>query len=149
MDTVIAQKMGGGFNRAQIIDGDNFDVGAAAFDDRAQHVAANAAKSIDGNFYGHKNPLGLKRQNRPMAVLSLTKGFLPKGQPLKRGDQRELTGIYRKAPTKGSAPEGDVIAEFTKFLAKKHNDIAIIDNLIHRKEAKDQDAKNNRKLVRQ
>jgi hypothetical protein len=39
--------MGVGLDRAEIVDGDDLDVGALGLIDRPQHVAANAAKSVD------------------------------------------------------------------------------------------------------
>jgi len=42
-----------GFHRAQIIDRHHLNIGAVRFDDGAQNVASNAAKAIDGYFYGH------------------------------------------------------------------------------------------------
>jgi hypothetical protein len=42
-----------GLDRAEVVDGDDFDVGAAGFDDGAEHVAADAAKTVDGNFHSH------------------------------------------------------------------------------------------------
>ena len=49
MHGVEAQQMRVGLDRAEIVDADHFDVGAAGFGDGAQHVAADAAESIDGN----------------------------------------------------------------------------------------------------
>ena len=53
MHAVVAHQMGVRLDRAQIVDGDHFDIGATGFDDGAKHVAADAAKSVDGNFDGH------------------------------------------------------------------------------------------------
>ena len=53
MHRVKPQQMGIGFDRAKIVDGDHFNVPAAGFDDGAQHIAADAAKTIDGNFNCH------------------------------------------------------------------------------------------------
>ena len=53
MHRVKPQQMGIGFHRAKIVDGDHFNVPAAGFDDGAQHIAADAAKTIDGNFNCH------------------------------------------------------------------------------------------------
>jgi hypothetical protein len=53
MHAVIAHQMRIGLDRAEIVDRDDFDVGAAGFVDRAQHVAADAAKTVDGNFHSH------------------------------------------------------------------------------------------------
>ena len=49
MHRVEAQQMRVGLDRAEIVDADHFDVGAAGLGDGAQHVAADAAESIDGN----------------------------------------------------------------------------------------------------
>ena len=50
---VVAQQMRIGLDRAEIVDGDHVDVLAARFVDGAQDVAADAAKSVDGNSDGH------------------------------------------------------------------------------------------------
>ena len=47
------QQMRVGFHRTEVIDGNHLDIGAAGFDDGTQDVAADAAKAIDGDFYGH------------------------------------------------------------------------------------------------
>ena len=57
MDRIKAQKMGIGFHRTQIIDGDHLDIGSAALDDGPQDVAADAAESVDGDFDGHEGLL--------------------------------------------------------------------------------------------
>jgi hypothetical protein len=41
------------FRRGQIVDGDNVNVCVAAFQKRAQHAAADPAKSVDCDFQGH------------------------------------------------------------------------------------------------
>ena len=46
---VVAQQMRVGFDRAEIVDADHLDVLAAGFGDGAQDVAADAAKSVDGD----------------------------------------------------------------------------------------------------
>jgi hypothetical protein len=53
VDGIVAQQMGIGLDRAEIVDGDDFNVGAAGFYDGAKDVAADAAKAVDGNFYSH------------------------------------------------------------------------------------------------
>ena len=53
MDRIVAQQVSVGFNRAEVVDGDDFDIGAAGFDDGAQDVAADAAEAVNGNFYSH------------------------------------------------------------------------------------------------
>jgi hypothetical protein len=42
-----------GFDWSQIVDRDDFDICATTFDDRAQDVAANPAKSVNSDFDGH------------------------------------------------------------------------------------------------
>jgi hypothetical protein len=49
MYRVEPQQMRVGLDRAEIVDADHFDVGAAGLGYGAQHVAADAAESIDGN----------------------------------------------------------------------------------------------------
>ena len=44
-----AQQMRIGLDRPEIVDADDLDVLAAGFGDRAQHVAADAAESVDGD----------------------------------------------------------------------------------------------------
>ena len=53
MHRVIAHQMRIGFHRTQIIDADNLKIRAAGFDDGTQHIAADTAKTIDGNTQGH------------------------------------------------------------------------------------------------
>jgi hypothetical protein len=53
MHAVEAQQMGVGLDRAEIVDGDDFDIGAAGLDDRAQDVAADAAETVDRNLDCH------------------------------------------------------------------------------------------------
>ena len=53
MDAVEAQQMRIGFDRAEIVDGNDFDIGTTGFDDGAQDVAADAAKAIDGDANCH------------------------------------------------------------------------------------------------
>ena len=47
MHRIVAQQMGVGLDRAEVVDGDDLDVVAAGLVDGAQDVAANAAKSVD------------------------------------------------------------------------------------------------------
>ena len=56
MDRIKAQQVGVGLNRAKVVDGDDLNVGAPRFNDGAQNVAADAAKSIDGYLDGHGVP---------------------------------------------------------------------------------------------
>ncbi|MNL65641.1 hypothetical protein D3C87_1899970 [compost metagenome] len=53
VDRIVAQQVGVGFNRAEVVDGNDFDIGAAGFDDGTQNIAADAAKAVNGNFYSH------------------------------------------------------------------------------------------------
>jgi len=51
---VVLGQVSVGFRIAQIVDGDDLDIGdAVVFVNRAQHVAANSAIAIDGDFYRH------------------------------------------------------------------------------------------------
>ena len=47
MHEIVAQQMGVGLDRAEIVDADHFDVVAAGFGDGAQDIAADAAKPVD------------------------------------------------------------------------------------------------------
>src|SRR5712671_5216545 len=49
MHRIEAQQMGVGLDRAEVVDPDHFDILAAGLGDRPQHVAADAAKSVDGD----------------------------------------------------------------------------------------------------
>src|SRR6516225_1659750 len=42
-----------GFDRRQVVDGDDLDVAAFRLDDGAQNIAANPAESINGHTNGH------------------------------------------------------------------------------------------------
>ncbi|BDW85612.1 hypothetical protein MACH21_17890 [Roseicyclus marinus] len=53
MDAIEAQEMGVGLDRAEVVDRDHLDIRASRFDDGAQHVAADASESVDGDFDGH------------------------------------------------------------------------------------------------
>ena len=57
VDRVVAQQVGIGFDRAEIVDGNDFDVGAAGFDDSAEDIAADAAETVDGNLDCHVHSL--------------------------------------------------------------------------------------------
>ena len=56
MDTVIADEMGIGLDRTEIVDRDDFDIGAARFDDRPKHIATDAAKTVDCDANCHEGP---------------------------------------------------------------------------------------------
>ena len=47
MHRIVAQQMGVGLDRAEIVDGDDLDVVASGFVNGAQDIAANTAKSVD------------------------------------------------------------------------------------------------------
>ena len=53
MHAVEAQQVRIGFDRREIVDGDDFDVGALGLGDGAQDIAADAAEPIDGNADRH------------------------------------------------------------------------------------------------
>ena len=53
MHAVETQQMGVGFHRAQIVDGDDLDIGAPGFDDGAHDIAPDAAKAIDCDADSH------------------------------------------------------------------------------------------------
>ena len=53
MHAVVPQQMGVGLDGAQVVDGDDLDVGAVVLDDGAQDQAANAAEPVDGDANGH------------------------------------------------------------------------------------------------
>ena len=53
VDQIEAQQVRIGLGRRQIVDGDDGQVLAVALDNCAQYVAADAAKSVDGDAYGH------------------------------------------------------------------------------------------------
>src|SRR5262249_17418624 len=50
---VVAQEVRIGFNRPEIVERDDLDILAAGLRDGAQNVAADAAKSVDGDPDGH------------------------------------------------------------------------------------------------
>ena len=50
---IVAQQMRVGFDRSQIVDGDEGNVAPSLFVGGAQHQTANAAKSVDRNTYCH------------------------------------------------------------------------------------------------
>ncbi len=53
MHAVEAQQVRVGFDRSKVVDGNDLDIGAPAFDDCAQDVAADPAKSVNSYFDGH------------------------------------------------------------------------------------------------
>ena len=53
MYRIKAQEMRVGFYRAQIVDGDHFNIGAPRFQDGAQHIAPDTAETVDGDFDCH------------------------------------------------------------------------------------------------
>ena len=54
MHAVEAQQVSICLNGPKIVDRNDFDVFAATLHDRAQHVAANAAKTVDRDFHRHR-----------------------------------------------------------------------------------------------
>src|SRR6516162_3488183 len=53
-----------GLHRGEIVDPDDLDVLAIGFGDRAQHVAADAAKTVDGNANPHSSFALLRLNDR-------------------------------------------------------------------------------------
>ena len=53
VDRIVAQQVGVGFHRAEIVDRDHLDVGAAGLDDPAQHVPPDPAEAVDRNLDSH------------------------------------------------------------------------------------------------
>ncbi len=53
MDAIEAEQVRIGFNRAEIVDRDDFNIGAPAFDDGAQHVAADPTEAVDRDLDCH------------------------------------------------------------------------------------------------
>ena len=64
MDRVELQQMGIGFDRTQVVDRHHLDIGASRFNDGAQDVTANPAKSVDGDFDSHDVPSHRKMNGR-------------------------------------------------------------------------------------
>ena len=50
MDAVEPQQVRVGFNRTKVVDGNDFNIGAATFDDSTQDVASDPSKSVDCDF---------------------------------------------------------------------------------------------------
>jgi hypothetical protein len=57
VDRIITHKMGVGLDRAEVVQADDLDVGAAGLDDGAQDVAADAAKTVDEDLNRHFDAL--------------------------------------------------------------------------------------------
>ena len=57
MHGIESKKMGIGFHRPQIVDRHDLDIPAARFDDRAQHIAADASESVDRYLDSHVTSL--------------------------------------------------------------------------------------------
>jgi hypothetical protein len=68
---VIAQQVGVGFNRAEVVDGDNLDVLAVRLSDGAQDIAADAAKPVDGYTNCHFSRSRLVQLPRPRGATTL------------------------------------------------------------------------------
>lgn len=64
MDAVVAQEVGVGLDRAQIVDRHDFDIRAAVLGDGAQDEAADTAKAVDGDAKSHGG-LSLTIRTRP------------------------------------------------------------------------------------
>src|SRR5690606_3221758 len=82
VDAVVSQQMRIGFHRAEVIDGYDVNVLAAAFKDGAQDVAANAAESIVGNSDSHIS--------------------LPWGRGSRCGSSIEVPAFYRRSAEESS-----------------------------------------------
>jgi hypothetical protein len=73
MDRIIFQQKGSCLDIGKIIHGNDFNIGPGGFLKGAQHIAANAAKSIDTNSQSHNkfsppatvNCRGLKPKSSP------------------------------------------------------------------------------------
>jgi hypothetical protein len=64
MDRIEAQQMGVGLDRAEVVNADHLDVPAAGFGDGPQHIAADAAKSVDCDPDCHSNsPLKVQKSH--------------------------------------------------------------------------------------
>jgi hypothetical protein len=50
---VVADEVGVGFHRPEIVDRDHLDIGAAGFDDGTQHIAADTAEAVDSYLDSH------------------------------------------------------------------------------------------------
>src|SRR5262245_65874458 len=64
-----------GFRRGEVVDGDDCDVLAFALDNCAQHHAADAAKSINGNPYCHHRLLLAPNACPKAPVTASTRGY--------------------------------------------------------------------------
>jgi hypothetical protein len=53
VDRIVSQKMGIGLDRAEVVDGDDLDVLAAALHDGAQDVAPDASEPVDRDLHCH------------------------------------------------------------------------------------------------
>src|SRR5690349_12101679 len=90
MHGVEAEQMGVGRDRAEIVDADHLDIRAAGLGDGAQHVAADAAKSVDRDANCHGSFLLLKADATPRA---LPRGVLTAERPV-RPDGNGQDGTY-------------------------------------------------------
>ena len=59
MDAVVAEKMGVGLDRAEIVDGHHLDIRAARLVDGAQDIAPDASESVDCDLDCHLSFLRL------------------------------------------------------------------------------------------
>ncbi len=53
MDRVVTQQVRVGLDRAEVVDGNDFDVRAAGFNDGAENIAADTTEAVNGNLYSH------------------------------------------------------------------------------------------------
>ena len=79
VDAVEAQEVGVGLHRTQIVDGDDLDVLAARFQNRAQHEPPDAAEAIDRYLGNHR----LSPAASAMA-LRAAPAYLKRGRAMKR-----------------------------------------------------------------
>src|SRR5690606_12474740 len=70
MHRIIAKQMRVGLDRAEIVHGDDIDVLAPRFINRAHDIAADAAKSVDGYPEGHGSTLQLACRTGSLPILS-------------------------------------------------------------------------------
>src|SRR6185312_9476956 len=87
MHAVVAEQMGVGLDRAEVVDADHLDIVAAGFRDGTQHVAADAAKSIDSYPDSHVRSLKVSTRH----VLALRKDVNGRDKP--GHDVRKAAGV--------------------------------------------------------
>jgi len=87
VSAVVAEQVGVGFDRAQVVDRHHLDVAPPMLDDGAQHQPADAAKAVDGDAKGHgRYSQGLLRAavSEPGGGESTPPGFTARFAPLPR-----------------------------------------------------------------